>query len=713
MEEKSILREGRNCWRITQSKRAAFLVDGAAYFSAFAAATEKAKKSILIIGWDIDSRTRLLSDDQSPNLPVELGDFLNAIVSRRQGLHVHLLGWDFAMVFAFEREPLPVYKLGWRTHHRVHFRLDGNHPVGASHHQKIVVIDDAVAFAGGLDLAIRRWDTPEHQVNDSRRVDPGGQFYSPFHDVQIMADGQTAAALGELARERWRRATGQKLSRPPINTGDCWPENISPDIENISLAISRTEPAYNGYAQIDEVRQLYLDSIGFARRFIYIENQYFTSAAIGNALAARLKETDGPEIIVVLPRDTPGWLQEKTMGILRARLIRELRKVDRFDRLRLYCPTISGIDGECIKVHSKVMVVDNTLLRIGSSNLNNRSMGLDTECDVALAAINQESVKNSIAYFRNRLLAEHLGTSPENVAHTLARRNSLIAAVESLYNPKRWLEPLNDQLPDSFIVPETMIVDPERPVEPEKLVAEFVPEEVRESADHWLLRNIILLLFLFGLAAAWRWTPLADGLSLETISSWTSRVSEYPIAPLAIIAVYLAGGLILVPVTFIIAATALSFEPWPSFIYSLIGCVLSAMLTYAVGRVLGRETVRRLAGPRLNRLNRRLVHRGLITIITLRAVPVAPFSIINMVAGAFHIRLRDLILGTLIGTSPGILAITIFTGSLQNAIRYPGTKSLVALAGLVFIIAAVALWFRRWLVAASGSSNISPHHNGD
>jgi uncharacterized membrane protein YdjX (TVP38/TMEM64 family) len=216
-----------------------------------------------------------------------------------------------------------------------------------------------------------------------------------------------------------------------------------------------------------------------------------------------------------------------------------------------------------------------------------------------------------------------------------------------------------------------------------------------------------------GLAAAWRWTPLRDWLNLETITGWTSRVSEYPAAPFFIIATYLVGGLILVPVTLIIAATALSLEPLPSFIYSLLGCVLSAMLTYAIGRIMGRETVRRLAGPRLNRLNRRLVRRGLITIITLRAVPVAPFSIINMVAGAFHIRLRDLILGTLIGTFPGILAITIFTGSLQNAIRYPGIKSLAALGGLALIIAAIALWFRRWLVAANGSAAVSSHNNSN
>ncbi len=710
MEENGILREGRNCWRITQSKRAAFLVDAAAYFSAFAAAAEKAQKSINILGWDIDSRTRLLCDDRHP-FPVELGNFLNSIVSRRHGLRVYLLGWDFAMVFAFEREPLPVYKLGWRTHQRVHFRLDGNHPVGASHHQKIVVIDDAVAFTGGLDLTIRRWDTPEHKVNDVRRIDPGGALYSPFHDVQIMVDGQTAAALGELARERWRRATGQKLSRPPRISADCWPENIPPDIESVSLGIARTEPAYNGYRQVEEVKQLYLDSIAAARRFIYIENQYFTSATIANALTARLAEPDGPEIIIVLPRDTPGWLQERTMGILRARLLRELRQADRFGRLRLYCPIISGLDGDCIKVHSKVMVMDDAFLRIGSSNLNNRSMGLDTECDLALEAPGPGAVSGTIAHFRNRLMAEHVGTSPERIADILAKRGSLIAAAESAYNSDRTLEPLNDQLPESYVIPETMIVDPERPVEPEKLVAEFVPEEVRASANHWLLRNIILLVFLFGLAAAWRWTPLANWVNLDAVTAWIGRISDFPIAPLAIIAAYVVGGLILFPATLMVVATALSFDPLPSFLYSMTGCLLSAALSYSIGRMLGHETVRRLAGTRLNRLHRRLIHRGLITIITLRMVPVSPFTVVNMAAGAFRIRLRDLLLGTLIGMSPGILAITVFTGGLQNAIRHPNMKSLAALAGLVCIIAAVAFWFRRWLVAAGGSSNFGSNDN--
>lgn len=161
-DRKRILTEGRNCWRIAPAKRGAFLIDGDAYFVACAKAIARAGQSIFIVGWDIDSRTRLLTDGQIDDLPVNLGDFLNKVVSRRRGLHAYLLGWDFPVVYALDREPLPVYKLDWCTHRRVHFRLDGIHPVGAAHHQKIVVVDDAVAFVGGMDLAVRRWDTPEH-----------------------------------------------------------------------------------------------------------------------------------------------------------------------------------------------------------------------------------------------------------------------------------------------------------------------------------------------------------------------------------------------------------------------------------------------------------------------------------------------------------------------------------------------------------------------
>jgi phospholipase D1/2 len=127
MAERRILTEGWNCWRITRAQRVSFLINGAAYFAAFAAAAEQAQESIFIVGWDIDSRARLVPDDGQRTMPAELGHFLNALVSQRQRLHVYILNWDFSVVFALEREPLPMLKLGWSAHRKIHFRLDGQH----------------------------------------------------------------------------------------------------------------------------------------------------------------------------------------------------------------------------------------------------------------------------------------------------------------------------------------------------------------------------------------------------------------------------------------------------------------------------------------------------------------------------------------------------------------------------------------------------------
>jgi phospholipase D1/2 len=204
----SILKPGHNCWRLAQANRAAFLIDGTAYYPAFRSAVEQATHSVLILGWDINSQLRLVRDAASKTQSEELADFLDAVISRQQQLQVHILLWDFAMIYALEREWLPIYRLGWQTHRQLHFEMDDQHPIGASHHQKVVVVDDKVAFAGGFDLSKWRWDTPEHRPNDPRRTEPDGTHYPPFHDVQMLVDGPAAAALGDLARERWYRTTG-------------------------------------------------------------------------------------------------------------------------------------------------------------------------------------------------------------------------------------------------------------------------------------------------------------------------------------------------------------------------------------------------------------------------------------------------------------------------------------------------------------------------
>lgn len=694
---KEILQPGVNCWRVAKAHRATFLIDGAAYFAAFRAAVCAARRTIFCIGWDFNSRTALLRDGAiDDGLPNALGDFLNETVKRRRDLRVYVLAWDFAMLYALDREFLPLYKLGWRTHRRLHFHLDDCHPLGASQHQKIVVIDDAVAFVGGMDLTKGRWDTSEHEPDDPRRRDPDGAAYPPFHDVQIMIDGDAATAIGELARERWRAATGRQLSSARRTENDPWPSHVKPSLNEIHVGIARTKPDYGDSPAVQEVRQLYLDAIQNARRFIYLENQYFTATEIGAALSERLSERHGPEVILVTRSHGGGWLEESTMGTLRARLIAHLRGQDRYGRLRVYYPDRDGLEGQSINVHSKVMVVDDRFVRVGSANLNNRSMGFDSECDLAIES-DEPRVQKAIANFRARLLAEHLGVDPSKFMDPLHESESLIHRIESCEGKKRRLKSLELDLNTSLdgLIPEASVIDWEKPVDPQKLTANLVPVEDRPGVTRRIATAVAVLLIIGGLAAAWRWTPLSESVDAKSLISAVETVRQVPAAPVWVLGAYAIVSLLAIPITVMIVATVLVFGGFLGFIYSICGSLLGASLSFWLGGLIGRDTVRRVAGTRLNKISRRLGRRGVLSVLIVRLVPVAPFTLVSLVAGASHIRFVDFAIGTVLGMMPGILTVTVFSDRLLALLRDPSSMTLaeIALVAALLIGGAAAITY--------------------
>lgn len=700
--QNEILRPGHSCWRIEHSHRATFLIDGEAYFKAFRAAALRAKHSILLLGWDIDSRVPLIDQDPDDHLPRKLGEFLDALVSQKRRLHTHILTWNFSVIYAAEREWLPIYKLGWRTHRRLHFALDDQHPMAASHHQKVAVIDDQVAFVGGFDISKRRWDTPQHLPQDPRRVDPDGVAYGPFHDVQMMVDGAAAAALGELARARWKRATGQHISPPPqVYAEDAWPPDIAVDVQDVEVGIARTTPTYNGVSEVREVERLYLDSIAAAKHFIYAENQYFTSTTVGDALVASLQQPTGPEIVIALPEKSSGWLEQSTMDALRYRLMKRLVASDRHQRLRLLYPYISGLDGDRIGLHSKVFIVDDVLARVGSSNLSNRSMGFDTECDLAIEAKGDTRVSAAINRFRNTLLAEHLGKTIAQVDSALVEKGSLIAAIESLQQPDRSLKAIQVVPPSSEmdqLILDSKVIDPDGPIRTEVLATHIIPPEHRKPVSRRIVTSLALLFVLLGLTAAWQWTPLKDWLAIDSLMARIEIIQNNPLAPLFFIVGYVLGGLIALPVTVLIIVTLLAFDPVWGALYAMAGTLLSASLNYWIGYGLGRKTIQHFAGSYVNRLSHRLSKRGVLTMTAIRMLPVAPFSVVNVLAGASHIRFRDYILGTLFGMTPGIIAIAVLVERLGAAVQNPSPGTYAILVAVAVTFAASALLLRHWLI---------------
>ncbi|MBY4898390.1 VTT domain-containing protein [Cupriavidus sp. AU9028] len=725
-----LLQPGRNCWRVERASRFGMLVDGDNYFRALRKSLIEAQHTVFILGWDIDSRCRLVPGGANDGFPAGLRDFLDALVRRRRRLRIYVLSWDFAMVYAMEREWLPAVKLDWRTHRRLSFRLDGKHPVSASHHQKLVVIDHAVAYTGGLDLTRCRWDTCSHAHDEPLRVDPDGKPYGAFHDVQAVIEGDAARALGELAAQRWRRATGRppRTPRQPYAVSPrLWPEGVEPELTDIDVGIARTAPAYDGEPGVGEIRALHLDAIASARHTLYLENQYFSSGLIAEALAQRLPEEDGPEVVLVSRRSESGWLEEHSMGILRARAHRKLRAVDEHHRYRLYYPHVPAVpvDGatqeqadavarQGINVHSKVMIVDDSLITIGSANLNNRSMGLDTECNVVIESGGDPRIAQAIRRMRARLVGEHLGVEPAELEQAHAAGEPLHTTIARLHTSGgRTLEAFDPPLPKDLdaALPDARLIDPIEPIDPDGLVDDFLTHEDRPRVVSRMTLLIALLATFAALAAAWRYTPLAEWADFRRVLGLVERIEQMPLAPLAVIAGFVGAGLLMVPVTLLIVVTVVVFGPVRGALFALCGVALSAAVGYGIGRFAGRDAVRRYGGKRLNALSQQVGQHGLLAMIVLRLVPVAPFTLVNLVVGASRISFRDCMLGTLIGMTPGIVIGASLVDRIAAVARNPNPVT-IALLVLVLLVPAAVLWLlRRRRRATAAKSGAAPGEN--
>ena len=449
---------GANCWRVERARQAAVLIDGCEYFLQLRRALLAAQRSVFVLGWDFDSYMRL--DPRGLEGPADesVGEVFERIVEANAELHVYILIWNMAPLIG--SSDLPTLVWGTRlAHPRIHVKLDSHHPVMGCHHQKLVCIDDSIAFCGGIDITSGRWDEPSHPTVHPLRVGTNGKFDGPVHDVQMAVDGAAAAALADLARSRWQRATGEALT-PIDDSPTVWPAGLDPLLRDVDVAIARTDPPMDGGPPVREAEALNVDAISRAKRVIYLETQYFSAGYLSDLLCEILERRDGPEVVVVVTRESHGWIEDVVMSRNRDRLIRRLKQADKFDRFRAFFAMAPGDPPREITIHSKVVVVDDWFLRVGSSNMNNRSRGLDTECDLAV-----EGACSAIVEVRDRLLAEHVGATPDAFAAEVARLGSVVAAIDSLNGGPRRLCPFDVGEDDGPAdpLPGIALLDPDEP----------------------------------------------------------------------------------------------------------------------------------------------------------------------------------------------------------------------------------------------------------
>jgi phosphatidylserine/phosphatidylglycerophosphate/cardiolipin synthase-like enzyme len=458
-------------WRYVHARRSSVIVDAADYFAFMHQAMLAARERILLIGWDFDTRIHLAQGRRwwqrrgGNRYPARLGSFIPWLARHHPQLEIRILKWSVSYLVFAARGTMVLDLLRWAPHKRIDFKFDSAHPPACSHHQKIVVLDDALAVCGGIDMTDRRWDTREHLETDERRKRPHGALYGPWHDVTMMIEGEAAAALGELGRERWRRAGGSDLQRANAPEQSAWPERLEAQFEDVEIGIARTRAEYGDAPAVHEIEKLFLEHIARAKRFIYAESQYFASRKVAEALAKRLTEDDPPEVVLINPLTAEGWLEPVAMDSARARLLRALDEVDRKHRFHIYVPHTGKTP---IYVHAKLMIVDDEVLRIGSANLNNRSLGLDSEADVFIDCARPANAHccAAITALRHSLLAEHCGLDEDKVSGLLDQHGSMAAMIAALGSTnRRWLKPFEpEELSDlKRKMADAAVLDPERP----------------------------------------------------------------------------------------------------------------------------------------------------------------------------------------------------------------------------------------------------------
>ncbi len=203
------------------------------------------------------------------------------------------------------------------------------------------------------------------------------------------------------------------------------------------------------------------------------------------------------------------------------------------------------------------------------------------------------------------------------------------------------------------------------------------------------------MVIVLGAMILWRYTPLAELVEPDRIATWMEQMSESAWAPLVVIAAFVVGGLVMFPLTLLITATAVVFPPWLAIALSVGGALANAITLYFIGRGLMRQTMTHAFGAYVETLRRALDRSGIIAVATIRMVPIAPYTLVNLAAGAIDVRLRDYILGTALGLLPGTLALTIFGHQLREIVANPTVTNIALLVGAVLAWIGLSLGLQR------------------
>ncbi|WP_319478561.1 VTT domain-containing protein [Marispirochaeta aestuarii] len=656
--------------------RLSFFTSSRDYYSVLAEVLPKAQKRILIVGWSFDDRIRLVRDrDTGPSGP-ELGDLLLSIAKEKPSIRVDLCIWKPPSLFAADQHI--THKFRKEVHEAPNMDLHQlpAESAFASRHEKFVILDDVLAFIGGIDLTRERWDSPEHPAKSPARVNPEGEAYGPYHDTHAVMSGPAVRELLSLAEEEFSLDLSPDTEPPSL-----WPEGIPVDAENARIMISLTRSSPDAdVPDLRQIRKVYRDMLSEAREFIFIENQYFSSDEITDLLVRRLREKEGPELIILMSRELPDMLGRMTMGVNASMHIAKLRENDHHGRLGFFNPVSPDDPATPVKVHSKLMITDSRFLTLGSGNINQRSFSFDNEVNILMDAQETDD-PGCVAKLEDRILAQHCGVSPEEWREQVRRNGgSRLSAFRERSSSWEGLQEPGELLPPGSVPQELLdYFDMEGAPRPEEALHTMTKDEPRGIIAR--TRKIWGLMLLTAVVLGAVFFLSRTDVDIHELLGAVRELNETRpgLAALLTIVSFWLSMLVFVSITVPIVSFAALHGPWFGILYSTLGVFSGAAIFYALGLVLHTNPWfdRFRAVRHVKKQFEKIRPYGLWAVAISRMVPSGPFLVVNLVTGMLGFRPSQFLLGSLIGLMPGIIAFTVFGETIRKVFTDPGWMNIL------------------------------------
>lgn len=562
------------------------------YYERVSELLEHARESVVLVGWQIDSRLPMRRPARPPARPLAgtetLRGKLRRLCEEKPGLRIYLLIWDHAFFYTLERERWQ--GRAWKgVHQRIHFVFDNRHPLGAAHHEKLCLVDHRIALCGGIDLCGDRWDSPRHLHHDPRRSFSGAsEAHGPYHELAVEVTGPVCLELHRHVAGRWRRSSsvpfprpgpsGDRENREDGENGEDGEDGEDEARGGHSVYLSRTLARGRGGSgarvrAVREVEFLYRDLIRLSRRRIILEGQYFWSVGLQDLLLTQMQRRRGTgfELVLILADLRDIRSLTRLMNPFELSLLQRLRDCAEATGTRLtlgnpysHPPAGAGGRSRAVYVHSKVLIVDDRYLSIGSANFADRALRLDTEINLTLEGGTGEE-RAHIRRFSRQIL-EHwslrdswkggsplAGRHPGSPMPSLSLRQLGPELRLADYRGRTWLS----ALPAGRVtwVPWQRILDPGQPI-----AAPFRRRLARLSRRHsgalllslmlgsWLAASSAFLLACGGEGGEGRGGLAAIALTPRCLR-WEllelALLSQAWILPLPCLAVAAYGGLVL------------------------------------------------------------------------------------------------------------------------------------------------------------------------